>query len=273
MGILNVTPDSFSDGGDYFDLDAAIARAQAMIAEGADIVDVGGESTRPGAEPTPEDEQLRRTIPVISAIRGRDPNVAISIDTRSAAVAQAALDAGADIVNDVSALRDDPDMAGVVAVSKAAVLLMHRRGTSADMQEGGGPHYDDVIGEISAFLCERRDFAAARGIDRGRIIFDPGLGFGKRTEHNLTILRHLDRFAAFGQPVLVGASRKRFLARGLENDDPKQRLAASLACAALASMAGAALLRVHDVRETVDVARLCAAVQRAESETSSDSPV
>ena len=263
MGILNVTPDSFSDGGDYFEPDAAVARALTMIAEGADIIDVGGESTRPGAEPTPEDEQLRRTIPVIRAIRGRDPDVAVSIDTRSAAVARRALEAGADMVNDVSALRDDPEMADVVAGSEAAVVLMHRRGTSADMQEGGGPHYDDVIGEIAAFLCERRGVAAARGIDRARILFDPGLGFGKRVEHNRMILRYLDRLVALGQPVLVGASRKRFLGRGSEDDEPKERLAGSLACAAIASMAGAAIVRVHDVRATVEVVRLCAAVQHA----------
>jgi len=263
MGILNVTPDSFSDGGDYFEQDAAVARALTMIAEGADIVDVGGESTRPGAEPTPEDEQLRRTIPVIRAIREHDPDVAVSIDTRSAAVARTALEAGADMVNDVSALRDDPEMADVVAGSEAAVVLMHRRGSSVDMQEGGGPHYDDLIGEIAAFLCERRDVAAARGIDRARIIFDPGLGFGKRVEHNRMILRYLDRLVALGQPVLVGASRKRFLGRGSEGDEPKERLAGSLACAAIASMAGAAILRVHDVRATVEVIRLCAAVQHA----------
>ena len=263
MGILNVTPDSFSDGGDYFEPDAAVARALTMVAEGADIVDVGGESTRPGAEPAPEEEQLRRTIPVIRAIRGRDPDVAISIDTRSAAVARAALEAGADMVNDVSALRDDPEMADVVAGSEAVVVLMHRRGSSVDMQEGGGPHYDDVIGEIAAFLCERRDVAAARGIEGARIIFDPGLGFGKRVEHNRMILRYLHRLVALGQPVLVGASRKRFLGRGSEDDEPKERLAGSLACASIAAMAGAAILRVHDVRATVEVVRLCVAVQHA----------
>ena len=180
MGILNVTPDSFSDGGDYFTRDAAVAHALNMIAEGADIVDIGGESTRPGAVPTPAEEQMRRAIPVIRAIRLRNSDIAISIDTRAAAVARAAVDAGADIINDVSALRDDPDMADVVAASGAAVVLMHRRGTSGDMQDGGGPLYDDVIAEISAFLQQRRDFAAGRGIDRSRIILDPGLGFGKR---------------------------------------------------------------------------------------------
>jgi dihydropteroate synthase len=260
MGILNVTPDSFSDGGDYFTRDAAGAHALNMIAEGADIIDIGGESTRPGAEPTPAEEQIRRAIPVIRAIRTRNSDIAISIDTRAAAVARAAVDAGSDIINDVSALRDDPAMADVVAASGAAVVLMHRRGTSADMQDGGGPHYDDVIAEITAFLQQRRDFAAGRGIDRSRIILDPGLGFGKRVEHNLTILRHLDRLVALEQPVLVGASRKRFLGSVLGVDEPKQRLAGSLTCAVIAALAGAAILRVHDVRATVDAVQLCSAV-------------
>jgi len=260
MGILNVTPDSFSDGGDYFTHDAAVGHALDMISEGADIVDIGGESTRPGSEPTPVEEQMRRVIPVIRAIRTRNSDVAISIDTRSATVARAAVDAGADIINDVSALRDDPDMADVVAASAAAVVLMHRRGTSLDMQVGGGPRYDDVIAEIAGFLRQRRDFAVDRGIDRSRIILDPGLGFGKRIEHNLTILRHLDRFIALNQPILIGASRKRFLEKVLGADDPKQRLAGSLACAVIAALAGAAILRVHDVRATVDVVRLYSAV-------------
>jgi len=260
MGILNVTPDSFSDGGDHFSHDAAVGHALNMIAEGADIIDIGGESTRPGAEPTPAEEQIRRAIPVIRAIRTRNSDVAISIDTRAAAVARAAVDAGADIINDVSALRDDPDMADVVAASGAAIVLMHRRGTSRDMQNGGGSHYDDVIAEITAFLQQQRDFAAGRGIDRSRIILDPGLGFGKRVEHNLTILRHLDRFVALEQPVLVGASRKRFLGSVLGVDEPKQRLAGSLACAVIAALAGAAILRVHDVLDTVEAVRLCSAV-------------
>jgi len=264
MGILNVTPDSFSDGGDYFAHGAALGHALRMIAEGADIIDIGGESTRPGAQPTPTEEQIRRTIPVIRALRARNSDVAISIDTRSAAVARAALDAGADVINDVSALRDDPGMADVVAASGVAVVLMHRRGTSADMQVGGGPHYGDVIAEITAFLRERCDFAVNRGIDRSRIIVDPGLGFGKRVEHNLAILRHLSRFVALQQPILVGASRKRFLGSALGTDEPKQRLAGSLTCAVIATLAGAAILRVHDVLHTVDAIRLCSAVRGTE---------
>ncbi len=263
MGILNVTPDSFSDGGDYFTRDAAVEHALKMIADGAAIIDIGGESTRPEAEPTPAEEQIRRAIPVIHAIRMRNSDVAISIDTREAEVARAAVDAGADIINDVSALRDDPDMADVVAASGATMVLMHRCGASRNMQDGGGPHYDDLIGEITAFLQQRREFAVCRGIDRSRIIFDPGLGFGKRVEHNLTILRRLDRFVALGQPVLVGASRKRFLGSVLGVDEPKQRLAGSLACALIATLAGAAILRVHDVHDTVEAVRLCSAVHGA----------
>jgi dihydropteroate synthase len=261
MGILNVTPDSFSDGGDYFTHDAAVVHALKMIDEGAAIIDVGGESTRPGAEPTPAEEQIRRTIPVIRALRLRNSDIAISIDTRAAVVAQSAVTAGADIINDVSALRDDPAMADVVAASGAAIVLMHRHGTSVDMQDGSGPHYDDVVAEIIAFLVKRRDFAVVRGIDRSKIIFDPGLGFGKRVEHNLSILRHLDRFVALEQPILVGASRKRFLGSVLGTDEPKDRLAGSLACAVIAALAGAAILRVHDVRATVDALRLCSAVR------------
>lgn len=261
MGILNVTPDSFSDGGDYFTPDAAVGHALTMIAEGAAIIDVGGESTRPGAEPTPAEEQMRRAIPVIRALRSHNQEIVISIDTRSAAVARAAIEAGVDVVNDVSALRDDAEMAHVIAASNAAVVLMHRRGTSADMQDGGGPNYDDVIGEITAFLRERRDLAVGGGIDPSRILFDPGLGFGKRAEHNLSILRHLDRFVALGQPVLVGASRKRFLSSAFDVDEPRRRLAGSLACAVIAALAGAAILRVHDVRATVDALRLCSAVR------------
>jgi len=260
MGILNVTPDSFSDGGYYFTPDAAVAHALAMIAEGADIIDVGGESTRPGAKPTPAEEQMLRAIPVIQALQAQNQDIAISIDTRSATVARSAIEAGANLVNDVSAFRDDAEMAHVVAESGAAVVLMHRRGASADMQDGGGPHYEDVIGEITTFLRERREFAVNHGIDRSRIIFDPGLGFGKRVEHNLMILRHLDRFVALGQPVLLGASRKRFIGNMLGVDEPKQRLAGSLACAVMAALAGASILRVHDVRDTVNAVRLCSAV-------------
>lgn len=264
MGILNVTPDSFSDGGEHYREDDAVARADAMIGEGADIIDVGPESTRPGATPISAKDQLRRAIPVIEAIRARHETISLSIDTRLASVARAALSAGADIVNDVSALRDDPAMAETVAAARSPVVLMHRRGTSETMQRDGGPHYDDVVGEVQAFLCERRDHAVACGIDPSCIILDPGIGFGKRVEDNLLLLRHIDRFVALGHAVLVGASRKRFLGSVLGVDDPKERRAGSLACAVLAAAAGAAILRVHDVEETVQAVRLCEAVGSTE---------
>ncbi len=264
MGVLNVTPDSFSDGGDYCAPERAVDRALAMIEEGADIVDVGPESTRPGvSRPVPATEQIDRAIPVIEAVRAVDTHIAISIDTRLAAVAKAALGAGADIVNDVSALRDDPAMVGVIATSGAAVVLMHMRGTPAAMQAGGGPHYDDVVGEIAAFLGQRRQYATRCGVDPSRIIFDPGIGFGKRVEDNLLILRHLDRFVALGQPVLVGASRKSFIGRILGLEMPRQRMAGSLACAGMAVIAGASIVRAHDVRPTVEVVRMCSAVRHA----------
>jgi dihydropteroate synthase len=265
MGVVNVTPDSFSDGGEFFDHEAAIGCAMTMIAEGAAVIDVGPESTRPGSRGVPADEQIRRALPVIEAIRSRDARVAISIDTRSSGVARAALSAGADMVNDTSALRDDPAMVEVVAASKTGVVLMHRRGTPADMQEGGGPHYDEVIGEIRDFLRERRDFAVGRGIEPSRIVLDPGIGFGKRIGHNLLILRSLDRFVALGQPLLIGASRKRFIRSVLGIDDPKQRDAGSLACAVIAALAGASIIRTHDVRATVEAMRVVAAINAADS--------
>ncbi len=269
MGILNVTPDSFSDGGDYAKPADAVAQAMEMIAEGADMIDVGPESTRPGSQPVPAAEQIARSVPVIEAVRKRDDEIAISIDTRSAAVAKAALDAGADIINDTSALRDDSAMVDLVATSGVPLVMMHLRGTPADMQKDGGPQYDDVIGEIGMFFEQRLRYAADHGIDRSRIIIDPGLGFGKRVEHNLLILRHLDKLVSLGQPVLLGASRKSFIGQVLRDispackDDPKLREAGSLACAVIALMAGASILRVHDVRSTVETVRICTAVQRS----------
>lgn len=266
MGILNVTPDSFSDGGCFLGHTEALARGQAMIGEGADILDVGPESTRPGAQEVGAEEQIARAIPVINALRAVNASQVISIDTRLAGVARAAIDAGADMINDVSALRDDPGMCELVACSNATVVLMHRKGTPPSMQTGGGPHYNAVIGEICEFLSERARFAEAHGIDPSRVVIDPGIGFGKRIEHNLSILKHLDRFTALGRPVLVGASRKQFIGMvaGEANpsaiDNPRQRLAGSLACAAIAALAGAAIIRTHDVRATVEVVRLCRAV-------------
>ncbi len=271
MGVLNVTPDSFSDGGDFQSLDQATARARQMIDEGAAIIDVGPESTRPGSLPVEPSEQIRRAVPVIRAIREQHAGIALSIDTRIAAVAEAAIEAGADLVNDVSALRDDARMIEVVAESGASLVLMHRKGTPADMQADGGPRYDDVVSEISAFLEERNEFAAAHGVDPSRILFDPGIGFGKRLEHNLEILGRLDAFVSLGRPVVVGASRKSFLGQILGVAEPKQRLAGSLSCAAMAALSGAAVLRVHDVAETVQMVRICRGIRdRGSSFTSRD---
>jgi len=262
MGVLNVTPDSFSDGGRYAARDAAVRRALAMIDEGADIIDVGPESTRPGATPVSEPAQIARAVPVIEAIRERIGAIAISIDTTRAAVARAALVAGADLINDVSALRDDPEMAEVAAEAGVPIVLMHMRGTPADMQLDGGPHYDDLIGEITAFFEDRRRHAVAAGIDPSGIVFDPGLGFGKRFEQNLMILRELHRLVSLGQPVAIGASRKSFVGRILGIDDPLRRDSGSVACAALAVAAGVAVVRAHDVRATVEAVRVAAAIRR-----------
>ncbi len=263
MGILNVTPDSFSDGGAYASVESAVARADAMIEEGADIIDVGPESTRPGSFPVPSQEQLSRAIPVIRGIRSAHPTIDISIDTRSAEVASAAIESGATVVNDVSALRDDPAMVDVVSRAGAFVVLMHRRGTSATMQDGGGPQYDDVVWEIIEFLEERVAWSEDHGIDRGRIIVDPGIGFGKRVEHNLKILNSVARFNTIGLPVLIGASRKLFINNTLGHSAPSDRDAASAVCAALVTCDGAAIIRTHAVAETVHAVRLAAAVRNA----------
>ncbi len=267
MGILNVTPDSFSDGGTYLDAAAAIRRACEMVEEGAGIIDVGAESTRPGSHGVADDEQIARAIPVISGLRSANDQIAISIDTRSAVVARRAIDAGADMVNDTSALRDDEAMVAAVAKAGAAVVLMHRRGTPIDMQINGGPRYDDVIEEVLGFLVERRDFAIARGIDASRILIDPGLGFGKRVEDNLQILAQLERFASLRHPVVIGASRKRFIGAVTGVDEPHRRDAGSLACAVLAIRAGASIVRAHDVRATVEAVRVCESVRQSVAAT------
>lgn len=260
MGILNVTPDSFSDAGRYESPDGAVAHALRMFSDGAAIVDVGPESTRPGSLSVDAGEQIRRAIPVIERILSRHPDAVLSIDTRLAEVAAAAIKAGARMVNDTSALRDDPELATVVAESRAALVLMHRKGVPADMQAGGGPQYDDVVGEIRDFFGERIAFAVNAGIAAERIMIDPGLGFGKRTEHNLEILRRLREFATLGRPLLVGASRKRFIGEITGVDRPDERLAGSLACALIAVQAGAAVVRVHDVTETVELLRMWTSV-------------
>ena len=255
MGVLNVTPDSFSDGGRFVDVETAVAHAGQMTDDGAAIIDVGAESTRPGSRPVPDAEQVRRAAPVIERIRRLHPHVCISIDTQSAAVARAALDAGADWINDISALRADPAMADLAATTGAPVVLMHMQGTPQTMQDN--PTYDDVVGEVAAFLDRQVSVAKSAGIHPERIVIDPGIGFGKTTEHNLQILARLREIVAIGPAVLIGASRKSFIGKTLGIDAPQDRLAGSLACAAVAVMAGARIIRAHDVRETAHAARMC----------------
>ncbi|MFH0980018.1 MAG: dihydropteroate synthase [Planctomycetota bacterium] len=256
MGVLNVTPDSFSDAGRFCTVEAATAHAAQMIAAGAAIIDVGPESSRPGAQPVEPAEQLRRAVPVIEAVRRRHPDTIISIDTQSAAVAEAALQAGADIINDITALRSDPEMAALAADAGAPVLLMHMQGTPATMQDR--PTYGDVVQEVKQFLSERIAFAVAAGIPLSRLITDPGIGFGKTAAHNGELLRRLHEFVALGPPVLVGASRKSVV-RSLVGTDPATVLAGSLMCALAAAAAGVKIVRVHDVGPTVELLRAAAA--------------
>jgi dihydropteroate synthase len=247
MGVVNVTPDSFSDGGAFLHPQAAIAEARGMLEEGAAIVDIGGESTRPGSESVSVDEELRRIEPVLAALA----DARISIDTSKAEVARHALGAGAELVNDVTALRGDPDLAQVVADSDAYLCLMHMLGEPRTMQ--ADPHYDDVVSDVKAFLEERLQFAVEAGIDEERICLDPGIGFGKTVEHNLELLARLDEIVALGRPVLVGASRKRFLGRLLGDAEALTGpVSAGVAVAVLAYERGASIFRVHDVREHVE---------------------
>jgi dihydropteroate synthase len=252
MGVLNVTPDSFSDGGRYLEAEAAVAHGLRLAQEGADVIDVGGESTRPGAEPVGEQEELRRVLPVVERLAA-ELETPLSIDTSKAGVARRAIEAGAGFLNDVTALTGDPDMAEVAAGSGVEVCLMHMQGTPRSMQED--PRYEDVVSEVAAFLEQRLQFATDCGIAEQRIWLDPGIGFGKALEHNLELLRRLDEIVALGRPVLVGASRKRFIG-ALTGKPEAQRLGGSLAAALIAFERGAAMLRVHDVaptRDAVDV--------------------
>jgi dihydropteroate synthase len=255
MGILNVTPDSFSDGGEWFDGEAAVAHGRALIAEGADVLDVGGESTRPGAAPVPAEEELRRVVPAIEALAGRGAQ--LSVDTSKAEVARAALAAGATYVNDVTALRGDPKMAVVVADAGCDVCLMHMRGEPRTMQDD--PRYDDVVDDVRAFLLERVRAAVDAGIDEARIQLDPGIGFGKTGAHNLELLRRLDELAALGFPLVIGTSRKSFLGRLTGREDPHDRVHATVATTVLAYERGARTFRVHDVAPTRDALLVAAA--------------
>ena len=245
MGIVNVTPDSFSDGGRWLDSGAALRHALQLVDDGADLLDVGGESTRPGAEPVPVAEELRRVIPVLQQIRART-QIPLSVDTTKAAVARAALEAGADVVNDVSGLRADPALLPLVAGAACSVVLMHMQGEPHTMQ--AAPHYEDVVREVHAWLAARVALAEGAGMARERIWLDPGLGFGKRHEDNLELLRALPELRVAGCAMVVGASRKRFLGTLLDEPDPMRRGEGDLAVAARCYAAGTDVLRVHDVR-------------------------
>jgi dihydropteroate synthase len=259
MGVVNVTPDSFSDGGLVRSAGEAIAHAQRLADEGAALVDVGGESTRPGADPVSVDEELRRVVPVLEGLEG----LAVSIDTSKAAVARRALELGAEMVNDVTALRADGEMAGVVAEHGAYVCLMHMQGDPRTMQSA--PQYDDVVAEVFAFLEERLAFAVREGILEEQICVDPGIGFGKTPDQNLELVRRLDALVVLGRPIVVGFSRKSTLARVLGDTESAQgTTSASLGAAVAAYGRGAWMLRVHDVRETVEALAVAAAVERGQ---------
>ena len=258
MGVVNVTPDSFSDGGRYLDPEAAVAHGLDLVAEGADLLDVGGESTRPGATDVPEAVELDRVLPVVEEL-ARTAGVPVSIDTRKAAVASAALAAGAAMVNDVSAGRHDPDLLGVVADAKVPLVLMHMLGTPATMQDD--PRYDDVVAEVEAFLAERCQAAEAAGVDHQALVVDPGIGFGKRDRDNYALLGQLARLTRLGHPVMVGTSRKGFIGRALDSP-ADQRVEGTAATVVWAVERGARIVRVHDVAPMVRAVRMTEAMLR-----------
>jgi dihydropteroate synthase len=260
MGIVNVTPDSFSDGGEWFEREAAIAHGRVLVDEGAGILDVGGESTRPFADPVPEDEERARVVPVIAALA--ETGAQLSVDTMKLAVAREAIAAGATYVNDVTAFRHDPALAGLVAERGCDCCLMHMLGDPRTMQVD--PRYDDVVSEVKAFLDERARFAVGEGIAEARITVDPGIGFGKTVAHNLELLRRLEEIVALGFPVLVGTSRKGFLGRLVGREDPHDRVAATVATNVLALERGATVFRVHDVAATADALTVTAATLRGD---------
>ncbi len=270
MGILNLTPDSFSDGGRYLDTECAVQHGLAMAKQGADIIDIGGESTRPGSQRVEADEQIRRVVPIVRALRqelDQDyPAVQISIDTTRAAVAEAAVDAGAGILNDVSGGLEDERMLAFAAERGLPIVLMHMRGEPGTMQES--PEYGDVVVEVKQFLLERAEAAEQAGVDRRRIVLDPGIGFGKTTEHNLALLRSIDTFVATGYAILVGASRKRFICEvdAGAGAGVADRLGGTCAVTAYCVSAGVQVLRVHDVEPNRQAARLIGAIKRGLSE-------
>ena len=257
MGILNVTPDSFSDGGSHFGIEAALAHAREMIVQGVDIIDVGGESTRPGSLPVPADEETKRTAPVIRALRAEWDGL-ISIDTSKAAVAKAAIESGADIVNDVSGLRADPQMADVCATSRCGVVVMHMQGTPQNMQVA--PHYADVVSEVADFFNERMASLTAQGITPENICVDPGIGFGKTLDQNIALLKALNKIAPAGRPLLLGVSRKSCIAGMLESPDIKERDWPTVAITSWARQQGTMLHRVHEARPNLQALRMTEAI-------------
>ena len=257
MGILNVTPDSFSDGGSHFGIEAALAHAREMIVQGVDIIDVGGESTRPGSLPVPADEETKRTAPVIRALRAEWEGL-ISIDTSKAAVAKAAIESGADIVNDVSGLRADPQMADVCATSRCGVVVMHMQGTPQNMQVA--PHYADVVSEVADFFKERMASLTAQGIAPENICVDPGIGFGKTLDQNIALLKALNKIAPAGRPLLLGVSRKSCIAGMLESPDIKERDWPTVAITSWARQQGTMLHRVHEARPNLQALRMTEAI-------------
>jgi len=259
MGVVNATPDSFSDGGLFADTETAVAHGAKLADEGADVVDIGGESTRPGAEPVSSDEELRRVLPVIEGLRAARPDVAISIDTRHPNVAAEAVAAGAAIVNDVSG-GADPDMMRVAAQGTAGMVLMHMQGEPGSMQVD--PRYEDVVEEVHGYLRERVEAALFDGVEAEQLCVDPGIGFGKNLEHNLALLRDLGRFRDLDAGLVIGVSRKRFIGTLTDAEDPTDRVEGSLAAAVLAAAAGADVIRAHDVRATVRALRVADAITR-----------
>ena len=257
MGIINATPDSFSDGGSFLDPQAALAHGLQMVAEGAEILDIGGESTRPGAQSVEADEEIRRVLPIIQALR-RESQVLLSIDTSKAAVARAALDAGADIINDVTGLRGDPEMSAFAASSKAGIVIMHMQGDPRTMQVA--PRYDDVVHEVGEFFRQSLARSVACGIDPMRIALDPGIGFGKTPEHNRRLLAELSAFLEFGRPLLVGASRKSFLGWLAGSSAMDDRFWPGVALTSLCRERGARILRVHDVKPHTEALRMTEAI-------------
>jgi dihydropteroate synthase len=255
MGVVNVTPDSFSDGGLYLDADAAVAHGRRLASEGADILDIGGESTRPGSEGVTAEEELRRVLPVVEGLAGAGPR--LSIDTTKVAVARAAVEAGASIVNDVSAFRFEPELAGLVAGAGIDCCLMHMLGEPRTMQKD--PRYDDVVADVKAFLEERLAFAVGEGVAEERVWLDPGIGFGKTAAHNLELLRRLDEIVAIGRPVVVGTSRKSFLGKLTGGRGEGERLPGTIATNVIAIERGASVFRVHDVAPVRDALLVAAA--------------